>query len=47
VGDLLFKIWPEEALEPGEYALIEYTPVEMSDKSVNLQVFDFSVGAAH
>jgi hypothetical protein len=43
VGDLLFKIWPEEALESGEYALIEYTPVEMSEKSVNLQVFDFSV----
>ena len=43
VGDLLFKIWPEEALDPGEYALIEYTPVEMSEKSVNLQVFDFSV----
>ena len=24
-GDLLFKIWPENDLEPGEYALIEYT----------------------
>jgi hypothetical protein len=47
VGDLLFKIWPEEDLDPGEYALIEYTPVELSEKSVNLQVFDFSVSAAH
>lgn len=47
VGDLLFKVWPEEAMEPGEYAVIEYTPVEMSGKSVNLQVFDFSVVAGH
>ncbi len=30
-------------MEPGEYAVIEYTPVEMSGKTVNLQVFDFSV----
>jgi hypothetical protein len=38
-GDLLFKIWPEKSLDPGEYALIEYT-----DGSVELQVWDFRVG---
>jgi hypothetical protein len=40
-SDLLFKIWPEKPLEPGEYALLEY-----SDGKVNPQVWDFSVGAA-
>ncbi|HLW77206.1 MAG TPA: hypothetical protein VKS01_09470 [Bryobacteraceae bacterium] len=39
VGDLLFKIWPEKDLEPGEYALIEYT-----EGKINLQVWDFGVG---
>jgi hypothetical protein len=39
VGDLLFKIWPEKDLEPGEYALIQYT-----EGKVNPQVWDFGVG---
>jgi hypothetical protein len=26
VGDWLFKIWPASPLEPGEYAVVEYTP---------------------
>jgi hypothetical protein len=38
VGDLLFKIWPEKDLEPGEYALIQYT-----EGKVNPQVWDFSL----
>jgi hypothetical protein len=38
-GDLLFKIWPEKDLEPGEYALIEHT-----DGKLSLQVWDFGVG---
>jgi hypothetical protein len=37
-GDLLFKIWPEKSLEPGEYALVEYT-----DGKVELRVWDFRV----
>jgi cell division protein FtsL len=37
-GDLLFKIWPENDLAPGEYALVQYT-----EGKVNMQVFDFSV----
>ncbi len=37
----LFKIWPEKALEPGEYALIEYV-----DGQVNMQVWDFGIGPA-
>ena len=40
-GDLLFKIWPEGDLAPGEYALVEYT-----NGKVNMQVWDFSVTAA-
>lgn len=40
-GDGLFKIWPENDLEPGEYALIEYT-----ENKINLQVWDFGVGPA-
>jgi hypothetical protein len=38
VGDLLFKIWPEQDLDPGEYALIQYT-----EGKVNPQVWDFGV----
>jgi hypothetical protein len=41
VGDLLFKIWPEKELDPGEYALIEHT-----DGKLNAQVWDFGVGTA-
>ncbi|HLH40667.1 MAG TPA: hypothetical protein VKX39_16065 [Bryobacteraceae bacterium] len=37
-GDLLFKIWPEADLSPGEYAVVEYT-----DGRMNMQVWDFSV----
>ena len=36
LGDMLFKIWPEGPLEPGEYAVIEFT-----DGTANLQVWDF------
>jgi hypothetical protein len=41
VGEQLFKIWPEQPLDPGEYALIQYT-----DGSLDPQVWDFGVGAA-
>lgn len=33
----LYKIWPMKPLEPGEYALVEYT-----DGELNIQVWDFS-----
>jgi hypothetical protein len=33
----LYKIWPEKALEPGEYAVIQYTPGKL-----NAQMWDFS-----
>ena len=39
-GDMLFKIWPEKDLEPGEYALVEYTDGE---ETVNTQVWDFKI----
>jgi hypothetical protein len=38
-GEMLYKIWPEKPLEPGEYALIEYV-----DGEVSLQIWDFGVG---
>ncbi len=38
VGDGLFKIWPEKPLDPGEYAVVEYT-----DGKVNMQVWDFFI----
>lgn len=41
VGDRSYKIWPEKPLEPGEYALVEYT-----EGSLNLQIWDFGVGPA-
>ena len=38
VGDGLFKIWPQKPLDPGEYAVVEYT-----DGKVNMQVWDFFI----
>jgi hypothetical protein len=35
---MLYKIWPKAALEPGEYAVIEYT-----DGKMNMQVWDFAI----
>jgi hypothetical protein len=40
VGDLLFKIWPEQTMQPGEYAVIEFGTEQ------TLQVWDFGVGVA-
>jgi hypothetical protein len=37
VGDLVFKVWPMKPLEPGEYAVVQYT-----DGKVDTQVWDFS-----
>jgi hypothetical protein len=34
----LYKVWPENALEPGEYAVIQFTPGK-----VNAQLWDFSI----
>jgi hypothetical protein len=36
--DGLYKIWPKEPLEPGEYAVVQYTAGKM-----NVQVFDFAI----
>jgi hypothetical protein len=35
--DGLYKIWPQNPLEPGEYAVVEYEPGKM-----NMQVWDFA-----
>ncbi len=40
-GDMLYKIWPEKALEPGEYAVVEWT-----EGKVNMQTWDFAVASA-
>lgn len=39
-ADGLYKIWPKEPLEPGEYAVVEYT-----EGKINMQVFDFAIAA--
>jgi len=39
-ADLLYRIWPVKPLEPGEYALLQYTEGKASP-----QIWDFSVGA--
>jgi hypothetical protein len=39
-ADLLYRIWPIKALEPGEYALIQYTEGKM-----NPQIWDFTIDA--
>jgi hypothetical protein len=39
-GDNVYKIWAEKDMEPGEYALIEYTE---GLESINTQVWDFKI----
>jgi hypothetical protein len=39
--DGLYKIWPKQPLEPGEYAVVQYTAGKL-----NMQVWDFAVKAA-
>src|ERR1051326_5684990 len=36
----LYKIWPRDPLQPGEYAVVEYT-----EGKLNIQVFDFAIEA--
>ena len=40
-GDMLYKIWPQKPLEPGEYAVVEYT-----EGKVNMQSWDFRFAPA-
>jgi hypothetical protein len=37
----LYKIWPKAALQPGEYAVVEYTAGKL-----NMQIWDFAVKPA-
>jgi hypothetical protein len=37
VGESLYQIWPKQPLEPGEYAVVEFSPGE-----ANIQAWDFS-----
>jgi hypothetical protein len=41
LADGLYKIWPKQPFEPGEYAVIEYTEGKM-----NIQTWDFAIQAA-
>ena len=41
VSDRTYKIWPEQPLEAGEYALVQY-----SEGTLNWQMWDFGVGPA-
>jgi hypothetical protein len=38
--DLLFKIWPEESMADGEYAVVQFTPGK-----TNMQIWDFAIKA--
>ena len=38
LADGLYKIWPTKPLEPGEYAVVEYT-----EGKGNIQIWDFSL----
>jgi hypothetical protein len=40
-NDLLYKIWPEEPMANGEYAVVQFTPGK-----TNMQIWDFAVKAA-
>jgi hypothetical protein len=41
VSERTYKIWPEQPLEPGEYALVQY-----AEGALNWQVWDFGIGPA-
>jgi hypothetical protein len=41
VGEELYKIWPQKPLDPGEYAVIEYT-----EGQGNTQIWDFRIDLA-
>jgi hypothetical protein len=41
LADGLYKIWPKQPFEPGEYAVIEY-----SEGKLNIQTWDFAVRPA-
>jgi hypothetical protein len=42
-GDNVYKIWAQQDMEPGEYALIEFTE---GLETINTQVWDFKIVAA-
>ncbi len=46
LGDGLYKVWPEKPLEPGEYALIEYTETE-DQQDIDLLVWDFAISGVN
>jgi hypothetical protein len=39
-GENVYKIWPEKDMEPGEYALVEFTE---GLENINTQVWDFKI----
>ncbi len=39
-ADLVFRIWPEKPLEPGEYALVQY-----AEGKLDPQIWDFTIDA--
>jgi hypothetical protein len=41
LADGLYKIWPKQPFEPGEYAVIEYT-----EGQLNIQTWDFAIQTA-
>jgi hypothetical protein len=46
IADSLYKVWPEKALEPGEYAVVEYDDGSGESKEIQLLVWDFAYLAA-
>ena len=42
IAEGLYKIWPTKPLEPGEYAVVEYT-----EGKGNIQVWDFAVARSN
>jgi hypothetical protein len=42
----LYKVWPEKPLEPGEYAVVEYSDDNDESKEIELLVWDFAYQTA-
>jgi len=45
LGSGLYRVWPEKALSPGEYALVEYGDAAEKKEDIELLVWDFAVTA--
>lgn len=45
LADGLYKVWPEKPLEPGEYALVEFSDAQDKD-DIEMMIWDFAIAGS-